>query len=63
MINAEEELGRVAAALGLDRADRLARDVGIRRSVVVAAAHRALGLVKRHRALERGKNSDQGEAA
>lgn len=53
MLAAEVEVGRIAAEIGIDRIAEMARDVGVRRSILVAAMLAAQGAVKRHRALER----------
>jgi hypothetical protein len=53
MIAAEIEVGRIVADIGVERADELARAVGVRRSVLINAAMQARGLVRRHRRLER----------
>ena len=54
LLAAELELGHLVSRLGIEHVDALARVVGVRRSVLIAAAMRASGLVRRHRPLERG---------
>lgn len=62
MISAEIEVGRIVAQVGIDNVDRLARDAGVRRSVLIGAAMQARGLVRRHRSLERAA-SDRARRA
>ena len=53
MIAAELEVGRLVHEIGIDRVDQTARDLGVRRSVLIGAALQSRGLVRRHRSLER----------
>lgn len=63
MLDAELELGHLVAELGLENADAIARDIGVRKSIVVAAALAARGLVRRHRPLERQMAAKKKRAA
>lgn len=58
MVVAEHRLGEVVAAAGLPHVDQLARDVGVRRSVLINAALVVRGVLKRHRRLERAGAAD-----
>ncbi len=53
MIAAELEVGRLVHVIGIERIDETARDLGVRRSLLIGAALQSRGLVRRHRSLER----------